>query len=131
MGFLFRIAALLAGSAAITGCAAMPEIGPHLELRAADSLGSSVVTDGPAAPWPGETWWQGYGDAQLSALIEEALALQPDNPIFLSTRGELNLRGGRYDEAEHDLQRVLTAMPDNAQALLLSSQLYAARGQTA
>ena len=77
IGFLFRIAALLAGSAAITGCAAMPEIGPHLELRAADSLGSSVVTDGPAAPWPGETWWQGYGDAQLSALIEEALAGSP------------------------------------------------------
>lgn len=77
MGFLFRIAALLAGSAAITGCAAMPEIGPRPELRAADSLGSSVVTDGPAAPWPGETWWQGYGDAQLSALIEEALAGSP------------------------------------------------------
>ena len=62
-------------------------------------------------------------------LIEEALGLQPDNPVFLSTRGELNLREGRHDEAEHDLQRVLAAMPDSAQALLLSAQLYAARGQ--
>jgi Tfp pilus assembly protein PilF len=62
-------------------------------------------------------------------LMEEALALQPQNPIFLSTRGELNLREGRLDEAERDLQQVLAVMPDNAQALLLSAQLYAARGQ--
>ncbi len=64
-------------------------------------------------------------------LIEEALTLQPKNPIFLSTRGELNLREGRYEEAEQDLQQVLAAMPDSAQALLLSAQLYAARGQAA
>lgn len=78
MGFPFRMAALLAGSAAIAGCAAMPDMGPRPELRAGASLGSSsVATDGPAAAWPGETWWQGYGDAQLSALIEEALAGSP------------------------------------------------------
>ena len=64
-------------------------------------------------------------------LIEEALALQPGNAVFLSTRGELNLREGRYDEAERDLQQVLTEVPDNAQVLLLSAQLYAARGQKA
>ncbi len=66
---------------------------------------------------------------EARALIEEALAKQPENPVFLSTRGELNLREGRYDEAERDLQQVLAAMPDNAQVLLLSAQLYAARGQ--
>ena len=66
---------------------------------------------------------------EARALIEEALALQPGNVLFLSTRGELNLREGRYDEAEQDLQRVLLEMPDHAQVLLLSAQLYAARGQ--
>lgn len=60
----------------------MPEMGPEPgmgpELRAADSLGSSSeATDSPATSWPGETWWQGYGDTQLSALIEEALAGSP------------------------------------------------------
>ena len=49
---------------------------------------------------------------------------------FLSTRGWIYLREGRYDEAEQDLQRVLQEMPDNPQVLLLSAQLYAARGQT-
>ena len=68
---------------------------------------------------------------EARALIEEALARQPGNVLFLSTRGELNLREGRYDEAEQDLQRVLQEMPDHAQVLLLSAQLYAARGQTA
>jgi Tfp pilus assembly protein PilF len=66
---------------------------------------------------------------EARSLINEALAQQPQNPVFLSTRGELNLKETRYDEAEHDLQQVLAAMPDNAQALLLSAQLYAARGQ--
>ena len=28
--------------------------------------------------------------------------MQPANILYLSTRGELNLREGRYDEAEHD-----------------------------
>ena len=41
------------------------------------------------------------------------------------------MREGHYDEAERDLQQVLAAMPDSAQALLLSAQLYAARGQAA
>ncbi len=48
--------------------------------------------------------------AEAQALIEEALALRPDNP---------------------DLQRVLAAMPDNAQAILLSARSYEARGQAA
>jgi tetratricopeptide (TPR) repeat protein/uncharacterized membrane protein len=71
----------------------------------------------------------GAGMAEARTLIEEALALQPNNAIYLSTRGELNLREKRYDEAEHDLQQVLAAVPDNAQVLLMSAQLYAARGQ--
>jgi len=66
---------------------------------------------------------------EAMALIEEALTLQPDNAVFLSTRGEMLLREGRLDEAEADLQRVLFAMPDTPPALLLSAQLYAARGQ--
>jgi Tfp pilus assembly protein PilF len=75
---------------------------------------------------------KGGGAAEEArSLIEEALVLQPENPVFLSTRGELNLKEGRYDEAERDLQQVLAAMPDSAQALLLSARLYAARGQKA
>lgn len=68
---------------------------------------------------------------EARALIEEALAARPGDPLLLSTRSELHLRAGRLDEAEQDLQLVLAAVPDNAQALLLTAQLYAARGQQA
>ena len=68
---------------------------------------------------------------EARALIDEALAQQPDNPVYLSTRGELNLRDERLNEAEADLQRVMAAMPNHPQATLLTAQLYAARGQNA
>ncbi len=40
---------------------------------------SFAVTDRDAtAAWPDQAWWHGYGDAQLDALIAEALAGSPD-----------------------------------------------------
>ena len=72
---------------------------------------------------------KGGANAEARSLVEEALAQRPGNPVFLSTRSELNLREGRLDEAEQDLQQLLVAAPNNAPALLLSAQLYAARGQ--
>lgn len=67
---------------------------------------------------------------EAGTLLEKALSAQPQNPVFLSTRAELYLRQNRLDEAEVDLQRVMTALPNHAQASLLAAQLYAARGQT-
>ena len=77
MGFPFQTAAALAGCALLAGCAAVPDLGPRPQLRAASALGTSTVQTADAAAWPSENWWQGYGDAQLSALIEEALAGSP------------------------------------------------------
>src|SRR5256886_13465859 len=34
-----------------------------------------------AAAWPADQWWRGYGDAQLDALIAEALAGSPSLEI--------------------------------------------------
>jgi Tfp pilus assembly protein PilF len=62
-------------------------------------------------------------------LIDEALELRPNHPVFLATRVELQLREGQLDLAEEDLQLVLAAMPDNPAALLLAAELYAAREQ--
>ncbi|MDR0994501.1 MAG: tetratricopeptide repeat protein [Verrucomicrobiota bacterium] len=69
--------------------------------------------------------------AEARELIEEALALEASNPIYLSTRSEINLREGRLEEAQRDLQQVLAVMPDNAQARLLAAEVYLARGQDA
>lgn len=64
--------------AGLAGCAAVPKLGPKPVLASATVLASerTVVSDGAA--WPADEWWRGFGDAQLSALIAEALAGSPD-----------------------------------------------------
>ena len=66
-----------------------------------------------------------FGSASFST------AMKPDDPLLLSTRGELYLRTGRLDEAESDIQQVLSVRPDDLQMKLLSAELYRARNQTA
>ncbi len=62
----------------LAGCAAVPDLGPKPEIRAADSVASSrSLTDAQAA-WPGDGWWRAYGDPQLDRLIEEGLNGSPD-----------------------------------------------------
>lgn len=75
---LRRTAGFLLACSALAGCASVPDLGPRPELRAASTLNTAISeAQGTAASWPGETWWQGFGDAQLSALIEEALTGSP------------------------------------------------------
>lgn len=73
-----RTALLLAGCAAVAGCATMPDLGPRPALRDPAMLGSVAAPVAAATgAWPGDGWWKDYGDPQLAALIEEALAGSP------------------------------------------------------
>ncbi len=75
---LKRAAILLGASALLSGCATMPDLGQRPALRDPATLGAVVTAaDAPAGQWPGDGWWKDYGDPQLSALIEEALAGSP------------------------------------------------------
>jgi tetratricopeptide (TPR) repeat protein len=65
------------------------------------------------------------------ALVTEALAASPANPVFLSTRAEILIQLSRLDEAEADIRAILRDWPDNAQILFLAAKLYAARGDRA
>lgn len=62
----------------LAGCASIPELGDLLPYRQApsDAALQSFETDRQA--WPDEKWWLAYHDAQLTALINEALARSPD-----------------------------------------------------
>lgn len=69
----------------LTGCAAgVAGSGPLAAPRGADSIAASqsLANQGLAAKadaaWPADGWWQGFGDAQLDALIAEGLAQSPD-----------------------------------------------------
>ena len=56
---------------------ATPKIEPNT-LSAEHTLQGSKLD---AAAWPTDQWWRGYGDPQLDALVEEALAGSPSLEI--------------------------------------------------
>jgi NodT family efflux transporter outer membrane factor (OMF) lipoprotein len=70
------LAPVLLSSAA---CLSVPNLGPRPEMRAPDAIDARIdaPVTAPEAGWPDAAWWQNYGDAQLSALIEAALASSP------------------------------------------------------
>ena len=62
----------------LAGCAQLPELGGMPQPKSAAAFQSSASLASPSAHWPTEQWWTAYGDAQLNALIDEALADAPD-----------------------------------------------------
>lgn len=69
------VAALLV--VALAGCADMAGIGAHAKLRDAGSLGIASA-DKAAAPALDSQWWLAFGDAQLSGLVDQAVAGNPN-----------------------------------------------------
>lgn len=64
----------------LAGCASTEGLSTQGQLRDADSIaiGKSLGNANlSAATWPSERWWSTFGDAQLGALIDEALAASP------------------------------------------------------
>jgi NodT family efflux transporter outer membrane factor (OMF) lipoprotein len=69
LGAIAMAAALL-----LTGCASPGDTRSQSQRIAPAAVG---LTDGVAAPALQEAWWQAFGDAQLDALVQKALADQP------------------------------------------------------
>lgn len=89
--------ALLAASlAAAGGCAQIPSLGVPPVLKPVDRLGSARSFSAPVMAWPGDHWWQAYGDPQLDALIEEALR---DSPDLMKARARLQLASAAFQGA--------------------------------
>jgi NodT family efflux transporter outer membrane factor (OMF) lipoprotein len=64
----------------IAGCASMKGFAPEASLRDANALASQRALDSVSvstAAWPATDWWKAFGDPQLDALIDEALAGSP------------------------------------------------------
>jgi NodT family efflux transporter outer membrane factor (OMF) lipoprotein len=69
--------AALVAAAMLAGC--VPGKGPLPPPRTDAGLAAARSLPGaPGAAWPGDGWWERYGDPQLSALIVEGLAGSPD-----------------------------------------------------
>ncbi|VTU23312.1 Toluene efflux pump outer membrane protein TtgF precursor [Variovorax sp. SRS16] len=68
---------------ALAGCADMAGIDSHAKLRDADSLGLSQAQPAAAAAMPAipaveSQWWLAFGDAQLDALVNQAIEGNPN-----------------------------------------------------
>ena len=76
--------AMLIGAAvglmlALAACA--PDLGPPPQPSQPSSYQTARSFTSPNAAWPGDAWWEAYGDAQLNKLINVALAGAPDLKI--------------------------------------------------
>ncbi len=75
------LALALAASAVLTlaGCASSAGIAPGATVVAPAAVGLSAAASASAGAGPviAADWWRGYGDAQLTALIEASLAGNP------------------------------------------------------
>jgi NodT family efflux transporter outer membrane factor (OMF) lipoprotein len=68
------VAALSLTGALLASACAAPDLGPR---PAFNIVGSQQVFASPIADWPAESWWTGYGDPQLTTLIETGLREAP------------------------------------------------------
>ncbi|NIJ38961.1 NodT family efflux transporter outer membrane factor (OMF) lipoprotein [Sphingopyxis panaciterrae] len=77
----YRLLSSVAVFCLLSACASVPDLGPKPVPVAAGSLESSASFAGATGAWPVEGWWQGFGDAQLTTLIDEGLKGSPDVAI--------------------------------------------------
>ncbi|WP_116091519.1 efflux transporter outer membrane subunit [Sphingomonas crusticola] len=75
---VFRVAKLLMLGAFVPLAACVPNLGDKPVPRAASSLAAQRSLPDQGGQWPGDGWWQAYGDPQLDQLIAEGVAGSPD-----------------------------------------------------
>jgi NodT family efflux transporter outer membrane factor (OMF) lipoprotein len=81
-----RLVLTLLAASALSACAAVPHLGPEPQPKAAASYATAQSFQASPAAWPAEGWWRRYNDAQLNALVDEALR---DSPTLVEARARL------------------------------------------
>ena len=61
-----------------SACATMPAATPARVAKAPEAYATAqTLPASDTAAWPADAWWKAYGDAQLDALVDEALTGSP------------------------------------------------------
>ena len=89
-------AVFLPGCASMKGLKTQATVDDPNRLAATASLAGTPLS--PAA-WPDRTWWEGFGDPQLTALVETALAGQPTLRIAAARVRQADALAGRSEAA--------------------------------
>ncbi len=103
---LLQGAIALAGAATLTACAPLPTTSSSAQMHEARLMQASAGLDAGAALWPSDQWWTRYGDAQLNALIEDALRGAPDLDV---AKARLAAAEGLADQQHAALRPTLEA----------------------
>lgn len=85
---------------ALAGCVSSGGLHPEGSLTEASSLKADRSLSGaPLSPaaWPASDWWTGLGDAQLSALIDEALKDNPSLAVADARARQAQAQAGAAD----------------------------------
>ncbi len=73
------VVAALALAVSLGACAPVPDLGTRPALRTTETVeASETLQRQGAVQWPGDGWWNVFGDAQLNGLMDAALANSPD-----------------------------------------------------
>ena len=62
---------------ALAACASLPPNTPPRQAKASTAYETAASFAAPRGDWPADGWWKRYGDAQLDALMDEAVAGSP------------------------------------------------------
>jgi NodT family efflux transporter outer membrane factor (OMF) lipoprotein len=95
-----RPTAILVLLAVLSGCAAVPDLGPQPEPAQPDAFGSARSLSGTSGNWPTDRWWQAFGDPQLDALVDEALR---DSPTVAQAAARIRIAVARTELARSAL----------------------------
>lgn len=81
-----RLLLVCSAATLLASCATPPDLGAALQLRTPNSFETIQSFAAPVAGWPSDRWWESYGDSELTALIDEALA---DSPTLAAAAARL------------------------------------------
>ena len=69
---------MLSSALALGACVSVPHLAAAPQIKPVQTYAVAHTLAAPVADWPKDAWWKAYGDDQLGALIDEALANAPD-----------------------------------------------------
>lgn len=105
--------ALLASTSLLAACATIPKLGEAPKLATSTDLASERALQAPAAAWPADRWWTVYGDAQLNALMDQALA---GSPTLAEAQARLRSAQALAEKSRASLLPSLTANAQGGEA---------------
>lgn len=80
--------AVTASALTLSACVDVPKLGPKAVEKPVASYAATQSFTAPAGDWVSDRWWDAYGDAQLSKLVDEAIA---NSPTLAQARARLEM----------------------------------------